>query len=156
MKIYMAVTLAVIVAACGGQTAQTTVQSNPVSTATPGAPAGQQINAIRSRAGLPSLRRNSLLDRAALAHAQDMAANSFMSHTGSDGSTLRKRVNRTGYVWCTLGENVSRGHRTNARAIEGWRTSPGHYKNMVNAKAREYGFANVNGFRTLVVGSGKC
>ncbi|MEP3441291.1 MAG: CAP domain-containing protein [Sulfitobacter sp.] len=119
-------------------------------------PVRAQINAIRASAGVGQVKRNAKLDRAALAHARDMAANNFLSHTSSDGSDLRRRVERAGYDWCSLGENVSRGYRSDQAAIEQWRTSPGHYRNMIKGKAREFGMANVNGFRVMVLGASNC
>jgi uncharacterized protein YkwD len=118
--------------------------------------ASAQINAIRARANLHKVRRSAKLDAVALAHAKDMARHKFMSHTSSDGSDLRVRVARVGYKWCSLAENVSRGYRTEARAIENWRQSPGHYRNLTNKKVKEFGLANVNGFRVMVLGASRC
>lgn len=120
-----------------------------------GASSEQQINAIRTQANLPALKRNAKLDAAAEAHSTDMAANQFMGHTGSDGSSLRQRVDQTGYNWCMLAENVSRGHKSDSSSIEGWRKSPKHYANLIQKKATDYGLANVNGFRAMVIG-GRC
>lgn len=152
-NLLVSIALVATLGACGGAPQTQSVAAQPVSATSSG---GSMVNAIRARAGLPALRRNAKLDRAALAHAKDMAANAFMSHKGSDGSDLRARVKRVGYRWCTLAENVARGHRSDASAIEGWRTSPGHYRNMVKRKAKDFGMANVNGFRVLVVGASRC
>lgn len=155
----LSMAVAVALAGCGGSGTSTSTadiaQSQPVSASTSG-DGGAQMNAIRAQAGLPALKRNAELERAALAHARDMAANTFMSHTGTDGSDLRTRVERTNYRWCSLAENVARGHSTDARAVESWRTSPGHYRNMTKTKAQHYGLANVNGFRVLVIGASRC
>lgn len=156
MKFGIGAALALALVGCGDEATPIDAPVSSTSAAKAGTSSGAQINAIRAEAGLPALQRNSLLDRAALAHARDMATNSFMGHTGSDGSKLKTRVNRTGYRWCTLGENVSRGFKSESAAIEGWRVSPGHYRNLVKAKARDYGIAEVNGFHTLVVGARNC
>jgi uncharacterized protein YkwD len=140
---------------CTGDSPQAPVQPQPPVTMMSGASSDQQINAIRANANLTSLKRNARLDTAAEAHSRDMAANQFMGHTGSNGSSLRQRVDMTGYNWCMLAENVSRGYRSDSSAIEGWRKSPKHYENLTKRKATEYGLANVNGFRTMVIG-GKC
>lgn len=147
--------LAVLLAGCG-EAPSSTAQSEPVVESKYTTPVKAQINAIRASAGVGTVKRNAKLDRAALAHARDMAANQFMSHTGSDGSDLRVRVERAGYSWCSLGENVSRGYRSDSAAIAQWRTSPGHYRNMIKGKAREFGMANVNGFRVMVLGASSC
>lgn len=140
---------------CSGTPTQTSYfQSAAAQGAT--TPINAQINAIRASAGVGSVKRNAKLDRAALAHARDMAANNFLSHSGSDGSDLRIRVDRAGYDWCSLGENVSRGYRSDEAAIEQWSTSPGHYRNMIKPQAREFGMANVDGFRVMVLGASNC
>jgi uncharacterized protein YkwD len=115
-----------------------------------------KVNAIRAQAGLAEVKRHPKLDAAARAQAMDMATNDFLGHTGSDGSDLRKRVDRVGYDWCTLAENVSRGYKSDARAIEAWRVSKGHHANITKRKAREFGYANVNGFRVLVLSARRC
>ncbi len=130
-------------------------QSQIPSVIVTGTSSEQQINEIRAQANLPPLKRNAKLDVAAQTHSRDMAANQFMGHTGSDGSSLRQRVDRTGYNWCMLAENVSRGYSSDLSSIEGWRKSPNHYVNLTKKKATEYGLANVNGFRTMVIGN-KC
>jgi len=151
--------LVVLLAACATtspapQAQEAKLENASVSTGARSASA--QINAIRARVNLHKVRRSKKLDAAALAHAKDMAKHKFMSHTSSDGSDLRKRVARVGYKWCSLAENVSRGYRTEARAIENWRQSPGHYRNLTNKKVREFGLANVNGFRVMVLAASRC
>lgn len=131
-------------------------QSEPAKPANASASIGAMVNSIRAEKGLGKLTRNAKLDSAARAHAKDMAANKFMSHTGTDGSDLRKRVERTGYRWCMLAENLARGHQNNANAVKSWRVSAGHYRTMIKRKAKEYGTANVNGFRVLVVAAKRC
>ncbi len=153
MRFMMSMGLCFALVGCTDVAPQALAQSQPASVAVSGGSAEQQINAIRAQANLPALQRNAKLDAAAAAHSADMAANQFMGHTGSDGSSLRQRVERTGYNWCTLAENVSRGYSSDASSIEGWRRSPSHYVNLTKKKAREYGLANVNGFRTMVLGA---
>ncbi len=126
--------------------------SGPVSGETP----GEQINAIRARVGLPALTRNATLDAAALTHANDMAENDFFAHKGSDGSSSSQRVKRAGYRWCTVGENLSVGYSSSSSSIETWRKSPGHYRNMISRKAKEYGLANVGKYWVLLVAAKKC
>lgn len=87
----------------------------------------------------PSLRRSTLLDQAARAHARDMAARQVLSHTGGDGSRARDRVERVGYAWQALGENVAAGHRNAEDALASWLRSPGHCANVMNAEFTEMG-----------------
>lgn len=138
------------------QPAQTTQPAQTARSVVSGASAQAQINSIRANAGLSAVRRDAQLDAAALAHARDMAAQNFMGHTGSDGSKVGQRVLRTGYRWCALAENVSQGYRSEARAIEGWRVSPAHYRNITNTQVTHFGIASVDGFRVMVVAARRC
>lgn len=82
----------------------------------------------------------SLLIKAAEGHAKDMADKNFFSHTGSDKSTLSVRVNRTGYKWGALGENIAAGYPTIADAVKGWYMSAGHCNNFMNNTFTQVGF----------------
>jgi uncharacterized protein YkwD len=147
---------ALALAGCAGAPASVTAQAPVSGPAVPVSSVQTQINAIRGQAGLAGVSRNAMLDAAALRHAKDMAVNNFMGHTGSDGSDLRKRVERTGYGWCTLAENVSKGYATDARALEGWRASSGHYANLVKRNVKDFGMADVNGFHVMVLAARRC
>jgi hypothetical protein len=77
----------------------------------------QEVNDARSssrRCGTQSfaaaapLRLESRLTAAAEAHSQDMYDHGFMSHTGSDGSDVVRRVERQGYTWSRVGRERRR------------------------------------------------
>lgn len=55
------------------------------------------VNDERVTQGLTPLTKNQKLSAAALVHASDMACNSFLKETGSDGSTPKERVAAQGY-----------------------------------------------------------
>ncbi len=82
-----------------------------------------------------------LLEEAAFYHSVDMATHNFMGHIGSDGSTVRSRVENTGYPWQRLGENVAAGYTTVATVMQGWLDSPGHCSNIMNPDFTEFGAA---------------
>jgi uncharacterized protein YkwD len=81
------------------------------------------------------------LSRAAAAQAADMAANGFMGHSGSDGSSAGERVRRAGYRWRSVGENVAAGHPDADAVVQGWLESPGHCTNIMGAQFDEMGVA---------------
>lgn len=89
----------------------------------------------------PPLRLEESLNRAALAHARDMAARGAMGHAGSDGSTPAERAMRAGYAWTIVGENVAAGPPTPEEAVQGWLASPGHCANLMHADFTEMGLA---------------
>ena len=76
----------------------------------------------------------SALEHAALEHSQDMANHGYMNHTGHDGSTPADRVNRAGYKWKTIGENLASGVMTPEDAVNGWVGSPHHCENLMSSR----------------------
>lgn len=99
----------------------------------------EQTNAERSTAGLGQLNQNSLLEQAAQAHAQDMAQNSYFSHTGQNGSTPGTRITATGYVWQGYAENIAYGYGSVTALMTGWMNSAGHRANILTANLTEIG-----------------
>ncbi|HSM82998.1 MAG TPA: CAP domain-containing protein [Nodosilinea sp.] len=97
------------------------------------------VNAERQRVNAPPLTLDDSLMAAAQGHAQDMATSGRMSHTGSDGSTLRSRIDGTRYSWSTIGENVAMGQPTAAAVMTAWMNSPGHRQNILNPAFTELG-----------------
>jgi uncharacterized protein YkwD len=93
-------------------------------------------NAFRAGLGLAPLSRDATLDAAASAHARDMAANGFMDHRGSDGSTLGTRARKPGCTWTGLAENIARGQSTPEAALSAWTGSPGHRRNLAGPYER--------------------
>lgn len=93
----------------------------------------------------PELTWNAALTQAAVVHSDDMVANNFFNHTGSNGSTLGTRATAAGYAWSSLGENIAAGQSTIAIVVDGWMKSDGHCANVMNAGFREIGAACVAG-----------
>lgn len=89
----------------------------------------------------PPLRASSALTHTAQAHARDMARNDFLAHEGRDGSQVAERAQRAGYAWRLIGENVAGGPSTAREAVEGWLSSPGHCRNIMESGFTEMGVA---------------
>ncbi|WP_165071639.1 CAP domain-containing protein [Paludisphaera rhizosphaerae] len=64
------------------------------------------LNTISSSNPLPPVAWNADLADAAQAHSDDMAANQYQSHTGSDGSSADDRIANSGYNATSTGENA--------------------------------------------------
>ena len=86
----------------------------------------------------PEIRWNDSLHTAAVRHSIDMTENDFFSHTGSDSSSVADRVDAAGYPWQTVGENIAAGQRTAKEAMDGWLSSPGHCRNIMNPEYRDF------------------
>jgi uncharacterized protein YkwD len=108
------------------------------------------INEQRAARGLPPLAVNPLLVGAAQSHANDLANNSAYGHTGSDGSSVRTRVRRTGYQYDWIGENWI--HTTSPeRAFAWWMSDPPHAQNILNANYSEIGIGEVATGNSMVI-----
>lgn len=88
---------------------------------------------------------NDLLGHAAQVHAEDMARNDFMGHTGSDGSSAADRVSRAGYDWTAVGENVAAGQSSPQQVMASWLSSPGHCANIMNPAYEHMGIGRAQG-----------
>ncbi len=97
---------------------------------------------IRADAKLPPLKANTQLTQAALDHARDMAANHNLSHDGSDGSNVAKRVKKRGYRYEEIGENIADGQVSVEEVMRSWMNSPPH-KESILANFTEMGAAVV-------------
>ncbi|MEJ8562597.1 CAP domain-containing protein [Yoonia sp. GPGPB17] len=172
MKIVVSIAALCFVTACGGGGGSS---SNPsvssagsmsgpgVSSAAPAAPTTNipqvavsdtpsstfagMLNGVRARNGAGSVSYDSRLGAAARRHADDMAANNFFSHTGSDGSSGGDRITDAGYNWRTWGENIARGQQSESSVLNAWVNSPGHQANNVNPRFEDFALAKANSNR---------
>ncbi len=110
------------------------------------------LNVERQTRGLPALRSNRMLARAALAHSRDMVRGSYFAHNSRSGATFIDRIRRTGYfrgpVRWTVGENLAwgGGSKSSPREIvQSWMGSPGHRANILQRRFREIGIGIVLG-----------
>ena len=92
-----------------------------------------RVNAERSARGLGRIRLDDRLVLVAQHHADEQARQGMMSHTGIDGSTLALRVDRVGYRWRTIAENVAFGSTDAATVFAGWMASADHRSNILSA-----------------------
>ncbi|MFB7542324.1 CAP domain-containing protein [Streptomyces zaomyceticus] len=96
-------------------------------------------NAERDKAGCGPLHSESHLRAAAQKHADDMSARDYYEHDSPEGHDAGDRMSGAGYAWSTWGENIHRGPRTPARAMEDWMNSPGHRANILNCSFKDIG-----------------
>ena len=101
---------------------------------------------------VPALKWNSKLEKAANIHADDMSANNFFSHKGSDGSSVSARATRVGYSWRHIGENIASGPTNLERVMQGWIDSPNHCKNMMSKDFQEFAAARAGNLWVQVFG----
>jgi len=98
-----------------------------------------QVNAARVSEGVAQLRWSAELTRAAQQHAQDMADNGFVSHTGSDGSNLVGRMESVGYSPRYQGEIIVWASGGPQAAMTWWWNSTLHRSTMLGPSYADYG-----------------
>ena len=91
----------------------------------------------------PALRWNPRLAQAAARHAGAMARTRSFDHVGADGTTVRDRVDATGYRWRLLAENLAAGQAGLDGALAGWLTSLAHCTALLDGRFTEFGIARI-------------
>ena len=108
-----------------------------------------ETNAYRASKNIPQLKENAALEAAATAYAVYLAEHKKMGHT-ADGSNPPKRVSAQGYKGCFISENVWSSFRhpqtmlaedLARKAMDGWKTSPGHNANLLQKRAHDIGIS---------------
>ena len=94
-------------------------------------------NNYRSLAGVSSLTLDSSLVEAASIRAKELS-NSF-SHTRPNGSSCFTVLSELGISYGTAGENIAAGYSSSQSVMEGWRSSSGHYQNIISSKFKKIG-----------------
>ena len=110
----------------------------------------EMTNAFRKENWLGVLKPNAVLAAAARAFAQYLAKSGKFAHE-ADGREPQQRAEAQGYRYCLVAENLamnldSRGFESRqlaSEAVEGWKESPGHRANMLQAGVTEIGVAVV-------------
>jgi uncharacterized protein YkwD len=104
-------------------------------------------NAARAAQGVPPLKRDPRLDRAAANFSKYMGEAGFTAHVGPDRVPPDQRITNQGYNWSWWAENIAWDHRTPHAAVNWWLNSPAHRANILdpNLKDLGVGVAIVNG-----------
>ncbi|TDH65162.1 uncharacterized protein CCR75_000230 [Bremia lactucae] len=97
------------------------------------------VNRERAIVGLYPLCMNTKLQNVALGHSIDMAVKNYMSHIGSDGSTVQQRIQTARYDSIAAGENVAAGNLTVAQVMKAWMNSTNHRANILRQKITMFG-----------------
>lgn len=90
------------------------------------------LNEERARNGVAALAAAESLNRAAAWKSADQAATGGLSHTDSRGRGPLERIRDCGNAAPYWGENVLVGMSSAQAAFDLWKTSSGHYQNMIS------------------------
>jgi uncharacterized protein YkwD len=99
------------------------------------------INAQRAAAGLGALTDSFPLETSSGIHSDDQAANNFLSHTGSDGSTYWQREVAAGYTGRWGGEIIyaGSGSYNNPQSAVTWWMNDAPHKAVILADYNDFG-----------------
>jgi uncharacterized protein YkwD len=103
--------------------------------------AAQLVTAFRAANGLGPVGVDSRLMQAAATQAEAMGERDEMGHNVI--GPLSRRVSAAGYDWGATAENLGAGYVSLEGAMQGWKDSPGHRKNLLNPRVSEIGVAAV-------------
>jgi uncharacterized protein YkwD len=103
--------------------------------------AASMISGYRNNNGLPPVSIDAELMRMASEQAHAMAAHDKMDH--DIGRPFQDRIRNSPFRASVAVENISAGYHTLAEAFSGWRDSPPHRANMLNAGVTRMGIAAV-------------
>jgi uncharacterized protein YkwD len=100
------------------------------------------INDIRNANNLPSYRLDAALSDAARAHSCDMAANSFIGHSSSDGRGVTERMPPAEPPWVWPSESVAAGSDDPQLIVDWWMDEPPegwHRRNILDQEQQVIG-----------------
>lgn len=98
------------------------------------------VNNMRIEKGLKPLVPNSALLDVARKHSLDMGKRNYFDHRNPDGLSPFDRMQKAGISYMMAAENIqySQGYADPAAvAADGWKKSPGHYRNIINSGLKE-------------------
>ncbi|MFA6519873.1 MAG: CAP domain-containing protein [Candidatus Paceibacterota bacterium] len=102
-------------------------------------------NQDRAIQGLAGVTQDALLDKAAQAAAEDMAANGYFAHVSPDGKDPWYWLNQAGYKYSYAGENLAVNFTDSENVQSAWMESPTHRANIVKREYTQVGFGTANG-----------
>lgn len=102
-------------------------------------------NKEREKQGLPPLKENEALDKAAGLKAQNMIAENYWAHFAPSGKTPWDFILGSGYKFTFAGENLAKNFYSSNEVVAAWMASPTHRDNLLNNKYQDIGIAVVDG-----------
>ncbi|MDP2665520.1 MAG: CAP domain-containing protein, partial [bacterium] len=102
-------------------------------------------NQDRAINGLAGVIEDALLNKAAQAAAEDMAANGYFAHVSPDGKDPWYWLNQAGYTYSYAGENLAVNFTDSTDVESAWMESPTHRANIVKREYTHVGFGTANG-----------
>jgi hypothetical protein len=102
-------------------------------------------NQDRATGGIPGVTEDPLLDKAAQAAAEDMAAKGYFAHVSPDGKSPWYWLEQVGYHYSYAGENLAVNFTDSSGVEMAWMNSPTHRANIEKPQYTRVGIGTANG-----------
>lgn len=104
------------------------------------------LNEHRASNGVAPLTHSDTLEAAVQGHCLHMSLHTFFDHMAPESSVNSPwdRARLCGDM--AFGENIAMGQTSAAQVMAGWKASPGHNKNMLNATYKRVGIGHADGY----------
>ena len=107
-----------------------------------------QMNVYRAEKGLPPLREDARLLRAADERMRDMEELAYWAHVSPDGRSPFLLLRPLGYEYQSAGENLASGFDTAELLVQAWMESRGHRDNILSPMYQDCGVSIIEGSTT--------
>ncbi|MBA3947847.1 MAG: CAP domain-containing protein [Herpetosiphonaceae bacterium] len=101
------------------------------------------VDTLHQQAGCAPFKRDVRLDQAAQGHADDIALHQRIDHIGTDGATLRQRLDRVGYPYGSSASESIGVWNAPEDVVHNWMDEPSdgpHRLNITNCQYTDNGF----------------
>jgi len=105
----------------------------------------QLTNKFRQEKGLPPLKENDKLKKAANLKSADMINAQYFNHISPQNRGLSDWLGLAGYKFKVAGENLAMGFDSAEDIFKSWQNSPTHYANLVDPDFQEIGISVSSG-----------
>src|ERR1035437_52496 len=102
-------------------------------------------NQDRTASGIGGVTEDTLLDKAAQAAAEDMAAKGYFAHVSPDGKSPWYWLDSVGYHYSYAGENLAVDFTDSSEVEVAWMNSPTHRANIEKPQYTKVGIGVANG-----------
>lgn len=99
------------------------------------------MNRERVAHGLGTLKLNAKLTLAAEDRMRDMLAKRYFEHISPDGIDPFSWVDKRGYNYTSVGENLAVGYHEAQSVVDSWMHSPAHRENVLKVEFEDMGIA---------------
>jgi len=113
----------------------------------------EKVNEVREkgcrcgRIKMPAVKAvtwNDQLEYSALLHARDMKRHNYFGHYSKSGKDVGTRVEKIGYKWLVVGENLGEGQHSFEEVLNDWIKSSSHCEMLMDPRVTEMGVAKLD------------